>query len=71
MCIRDRLFTEPKGSDQVYLTTLGGSLEDNVVVLSTDATADDGTTGSVLTTSGTYKTDRVSLSLIHISTLMT
>ena len=54
------LFTEPKGSDQVYLTTLGGSLEDNVVVLSTDATADDGTTGSVLTTSGTYKTDRVS-----------
>ena len=54
------LFTEPKDSDQVYLTTLGGSLEDNVVVLSTDATADDGTTGSVLTTSGTYKTDRVS-----------
>ena len=50
------LFTEPKDSDQVYLTTLGGSLEDNVVVLSTDATADDGTTGSVLTTSGTYKT---------------
>ena len=44
----------------MYLTTLGGSLEDNVVVLSTDATADDGTTGSVLTTSGTYKTDRVS-----------
>ena len=40
------LFTEPKDSDQVYLTTLGGSLEDNVVVLSTDATADDGTTGS-------------------------
>lgn len=35
-------------------------MEDNVVVLSTDATADDGTTGSVLTTSGTYKTDRVS-----------
>ena len=31
-----------------------------MVVLSTDATADDGTTGSVLTTSGTYKTDRVS-----------
>ena len=54
------LFTEPKDSDQVYLTTLGGSLEDNVVVLSTDATADDGTTGSVLTTSRTYKTDRVS-----------
>lgn len=58
------LFTEPKDSDQVYLTTLGGSLEDNVIVLSTDATAADGTTGSVLTTSDTsgtytYKTDRV------------
>ena len=52
------LFTSPRGSDGVYLSTLGGSLEDNVIVLSTDATADDGTGGSVLTTSGTYKTDR-------------
>lgn len=52
------LFTESKGGDQIYLTTLGGSLEDNAIILSTNATADDGTTGSVLTTSGTYKTDR-------------
>ena len=52
------LFTSPRGSDGVYLTSLGGSLEDNVIVLSTDATAEDGTSGSVLTTSGTYKTDR-------------
>lgn len=52
------LFTNPKDRDSVYLTDLGGSLKDNVIVLSTDATAEDGTTGSVLTTSGTYKTDR-------------
>ena len=52
------LFTESKGGDQIYLTTLGGSLENNAIILSTNATADDGTTGSVLTTSGTYKTDR-------------
>lgn len=52
------LFTESKGGDQIYLTTLGGSLENNAIILSTNATADDGTTGSVLTTSGTYKTER-------------
>lgn len=52
------LFTESKGGDQIYLATLGGSLENNAIILSTNATADDGTTGSVLTTSGTYKTDR-------------
>ena len=52
------LFTESKGGDQIYLTTLGGSLENNAIILSTNATADDGTTGSVLATSGTYKTDR-------------
>ena len=56
------LFTKSKGSDEVYLTTLGGKLEDEVIILSTDATADDGTTGSVLTTSGTYKTDRTTFS---------
>ena len=52
------LFTKLKGSETIYLTNLGGSLEKNVIVLSTDATAEDGTSGSVLTTSGTYKTDR-------------
>lgn len=52
------LFTSPKNSTDIYLSSLGGSLEENVIVLSTDATAEDGTGGSVLTTSGTYKTDR-------------
>lgn len=56
------LFTNPKDSESPYLTNLGGSLEDNVIVLSTDATAEDGTTDSVLTTSGTYKTDRAAFS---------
>ena len=55
------LFTNPKNSTDIYLSSLGGSLEDNVIVLSTDATAEDGTGGSVLTTSGTYKTDRAGL----------
>lgn len=54
------LFTNPKDRDSIYLEDLGGTLEKNVIVLSTDATAEDGTTGSVLTTSGTYKTDRAS-----------
>ena len=52
------LFTSPKGRDSVYLTDLGGTLENNVIVLSTDATAEDGTTGSVRTTAGVYKTER-------------
>lgn len=56
------LFTSPKDSTDIYLTSLGGSLEDNVIVLATDATAEDGTGGSVRTTSGTYKTDRATFS---------
>lgn len=56
------LFTRAKDSDNIYLTTLGGSLEDSVIILSTNATAEDGTTGSVLTSSGAYKTDRTTFS---------
>ncbi|NLF34357.1 MAG: S-layer homology domain-containing protein [Clostridiales bacterium] len=52
------LFTEKKDSDALYLTTMGASLTENAIVLNTNATADDGTTGSVETTLGTYKTDR-------------
>ena len=51
-------FTKPKDSDKTYLVTQGGSEEEGGIVLDTDATADDGTTGSVETTKGTYKTDR-------------
>ena len=52
------LFTEGKDSDQIYLSSLGGSVQDEAVILSTDAKADDGTPGAVLTSAGTYKTDR-------------
>jgi hypothetical protein len=34
----------------------------NAVILSTDATADDGTTGAVQTSLATYKTDRTNFS---------
>lgn len=51
------LFTESKGSDAIYLTQLKGEVKKDLVILSTDAKAADGTSGSVLTTDGTYKTD--------------
>jgi len=56
------LFTKLKDSSDVYLTKLGGSVTATAIVLSTDATADDGTTGSVKTTLATYKTDRTTFS---------
>ena len=56
------LFTELKDSTSVYLTKLGGSVTANAIILSTDASADDGTTGSVRTSLGTYKTDRTTFS---------
>lgn len=59
---RNLLFTDTKGSDSVYLTKLGGSLKDDAIILSTTATAADGTTGSVQTSLETYRTDRVSFS---------
>lgn len=52
------LFTKPKGSSDIYLTTLGGSKADGGILLDVDATAPDGTKGAVKTTTGTYKTDR-------------
>lgn len=52
-------FTEPKGSKDNYLVSVGGKEEEGGIVLDVDATADDGTTGAVQTTKGTYKTDRV------------
>lgn len=56
------LFTELKDSTSIYLTKLGGTVTGNAVILSTDATADDGTTGSVETSLATYKTDRTTFS---------
>lgn len=51
------LFTSPKGSTELYLKQLGGELTGSLVILSTDAVAEDGTTGSVMTSACTYKTD--------------
>lgn len=52
-------FSKSKGSDKIYLISdRGGSETDYSVLLDVDATADDGTTGAVKTTAGTYKTDR-------------
>lgn len=47
------LFTSPKGSTELYLKQLGGELTGSLVILSTDAVAEDGTTGSVMTSAGT------------------
>lgn len=58
---KNTLFTKMKGSESVYLTSLGGSLKDDAIILSTSATAADGTTGSVQTSLDTYRTDRVSI----------
>lgn len=52
-------FSKSKGSDKTYLVAQGGSEVEGGVVLDTDATADDGSTGAVETTQSTYKTDRV------------
>lgn len=51
-------FAKPKDSKSTYLTSVGGSEVENAIVLSTSATADDGTTGCFQTTQNTYKTDR-------------
>lgn len=59
---RNLLFTDVKGGSEPYLTSLGGSVKDDSIILSTSATAADGTTGSIQTNQGTYRTDRVSFS---------
>lgn len=53
------LYTNPKGADTPYLTQLGGSITDEAVVISLNATAADGTTGCILTTGSPdpYKTN--------------
>lgn len=51
-------FSKPKGSEKTYFVTLGGSEVDAGVVLSVNATHDDGTTGCFQTAADVYKTDR-------------
>ncbi|MCD7947619.1 MAG: S-layer homology domain-containing protein [Oscillospiraceae bacterium] len=50
------LFTESRGGSDIFLTTLGGKKEDGGILLDTDATASDGTTAALRTTTGTYQT---------------
>lgn len=56
------LFTKPKDSGEIYLTTLGGKKTDAGIILDVDAQAADGSGGAVKTTTGTYKTERAPLS---------
>lgn len=54
------LYIAPKGGKDPYLTTLGGKITKEVILLDMDATTDDGTTGAVKVmdeTAATYKTD--------------
>lgn len=55
------LYTNPKGSETPYLTQLGGSITDEAVIISLDATAADGTASCILTTGSAdpYKTNHV------------
>ena len=56
------LFAKSKGSSDIYLTKLGGKKIDGGILLDVNAAAADGTQGAVKTTTGTYKTDRATLS---------
>ena len=55
------LYTKPNGGKEPYLTTLGGQILDEAIILSVDATAPDNTTGAIQTIAGdavtVYKTD--------------
>ena len=51
-----------KGTGDIYLNTLGGKKTDGGILLDVDAAAADGTQGADKTTTGTYKTDRATLS---------
>ena len=55
------LYTNPKGAETPYLTQLGGSITDESVIISLDATAADGTASCILTTGSAdpYKTNHV------------
>ena len=55
------LYTNPKGAETPYLTQLGGSITDEAVIISLDATAADGTASCILTTGSAdpYKTNHV------------
>lgn len=55
------LYANPKGSETPYLTQLGGSITDEAVIISLDATAADGTASCILTTGSAdpYKTNHV------------
>lgn len=63
LLFRNMLFTRSKGGSDdksIYLVSaLGGSIQDSAVILSVDTGA-DGDGGSVVTSGGTYKTDRLS-----------
>lgn len=50
------LTTDLKDGSCTYIESQSGKLVKDVILLSTDAEADDGTEGAVETTSGTYKT---------------
>ena len=54
------IFAHTKGSEDPYLTTLGGKIEDGGILLDVNATF-AGASGAVKTTTGTYRTDRVGL----------
>lgn len=55
------LYTKPNGGKDPFLTTLGGQILPEAILLNLDATAEDGATGAIQVTDGSavtvYKTD--------------
>ena len=60
---KNLLFTDSKGSKSEYLTTLDGTITEQMLILDVNATAPDGSTGAIKTGGNQiYQTDRVPFS---------
>ncbi len=62
LLFKNLLFAKMKGGEGIYFTKLEGIVKDDSVILSTSASAADGTDSSIQTSQGTYRTDRVGFS---------
>lgn len=61
LLFRNLLYAAPKAGGETFFASLGGKISDEVILLSVDATTQDGTPGAVMVRTGdlvnTYKTD--------------
>lgn len=75
LLFRNLLYTDPKAGGKTFFAQLGGSITENVILLSVDATTQDGTPGAVMVRVGdlvsTYKTDHASFDAALLGTRVT